>query len=711
MNLKNINEFDISIISDPHLLDSSLIGDTESLAKELKVERKLIVESESIFKKALDLVDKAKSNFLIIPGDLTKEGEFASHKTVSEILKEWKAKSPDRKIFIIPGNHDINSKKAYDYRLDEKIPAIKPKDFLNIYDFVYEDSAVLEMYKDSQIFKDYLKDINTKYQRESEYSYYAHGYLSYVARVKKDDKYKNGLTIIMLDTSIYSADKEQNHRDGTCNVVGSVSLEQYRWMVKNIDQAKERNDMVIVVAHHAFLPNFRNQELVFSPFIIKEYRDKFVDTNPKINGKTPIEILADMDVKFIFTGHLHENGTAKYISEMGNEIYDIQTGSIITYPLPIRHIKVDNKTGESHGFEVYITTELIREFSYMDERKNKIDVPDAIMHTLENQLSLREVIHNYIRIQANNPKLENLDIKREIINQINANFRLNMPSYGYINNFVFPKIKNLFPIRKKLIGRISLVNEKGEFVIKINSIGNTLSIRANNIEDALDEIFKQAEKNILYPPLMIYYIEKILNKIFKMPIDDQGHTFYDFSNYIYQYRSNTKDRPKYIDIMIDKLNDRSFDIINELVDYAKDEINEAFDYVTSKIKFKKNGSKSKFYNDLIQTEGITSNLAYKFVKLRVNNLRELLDLFSRFITKKRHIQGIDFAKSILHSKLITKFKMDFSDKMFGQKSLRKFITDMIGEMNDEMAEIYQNDDGNELDYYFNYIEYDESENI
>lgn len=54
--------------------------------------------------------------------------------------------------------------------------------------------------------------------------------------------------------------------------------------------------------------------------------------------------------------------------------------------------------------------------------------------------------------------------------------------------------------------------------------------------------------------------------------------------------------------------------------------------------------------------------------------------------------------------------MDMSDKMFGQKSLRKFIVDMIGEMNEDMAKIYQNDTDNDIDFYFNYIEFHDSDN-
>lgn len=710
MDKQEIKDFDISIISDPHVLDESLIGNTESLKKELKIERKLVVESEYLFKRALDLVDEAMCEFLIISGDISKEGELVSHKKVSSLLKDWKSMDPKRKVFLIPGNHDINSKRAYDYKLDQKTESTNPKDFVDIYDFIYKDDSVLGLYKDSDIFKSYLKEVNEKYNRNKEYSYYANGYFSYVARVKKNYKYDNGLTIIMIDSSIYSADGEQKHRDGVNNVVGSVSKEQLRWVCDKIDEAKARNDMVVCVSHHAFIPNFRNQELVFSPFIIKEYKDKITDSDPRLNNKTPIEVLADNGVKFIFTGHLHENGTAKFVSEEGNEIYDIQTGSTITYPLPIRHIKIENKSGVSHGFEIVIKTELIKDFTYKDENKNKVIIGDASLHTLQNQLSLKEVISNYIRIQANNPRLNELDVKTEVINQISASTGIKIPYEGYMDGLVFPNIRHKFPMKKALVGNIDLIEQNGTHFIVIKAIGNRIIIGSRAIEEAMDVIFKQIERDILYPPLMIYFIEKILNKIFKMPIDDEGHTFYDFANFIYQYRSNDIERPKYVNDMIDKLNDHTYNIIDTTIDYAADEINEAFDYVTSNIKFIKYGSKNKFYDDLIKTQGLTSNLTYKYLRHRVDTLRDLLDFFSRFITRKSHITGVDLAKEIVHSQMVRRFKMNMSDKMFGQKSLRRFITDMIGEMNEDMAKIYQNDKDNDIDYYFNYIEFHDSDN-
>ena len=43
INNKSITDFDISIISDPHVLARELIGPSERFIKELKVERKLVV--------------------------------------------------------------------------------------------------------------------------------------------------------------------------------------------------------------------------------------------------------------------------------------------------------------------------------------------------------------------------------------------------------------------------------------------------------------------------------------------------------------------------------------------------------------------------------------------------------------------------------------------------------------------------------------------
>lgn len=710
MNLQKFDEFDISIISDPHVLAYDLIADTEDFEKEIKIDRKLLVESEALLDQALSMVDKVSSQFLFLPGDLVKDGEYKSHEIVKKYLCDWKNSEEGREVFMIPGNHDLNNHRSYDFKNAKKTKNTTPKEFYELYSFIYENPYVLEMYKDSEIFKNYLARVNKKYDREEKYQYYAHGYFSYVARIPSQIN-NSGLTLICLDSSIYSADTEQSHKDGRENVPGSLILEQMKWTVEKIEDAKKRNDMVFVMAHHALMPNFRNQELVFSPFIIKEWRTKFIDDDPRINNKTPIEVLADNGVKFVFTGHLHENGTAKYVSEMDNEIYDVQTGSTVTYPLPIRHIKIINKLEENSGFEVYIKTELIKQFTYRNLANEIEVVNDAINYTIEKQLSLRDVLHNYIRIQANNPKYAQINLQPLLIEKASAYLNEDVPEHGYMNKIVFPMIYKYFPISKKYVGNVDIAKIDHEYEFQIRSIKNLLHIKATNIEEAIDVIFDQIEDKILIPYKIVNYWDRIINKAWQMPIDEEGNTFYDFANYIYQYRPLGEDeRPAYVSRMIENLNNPNYNLINIVIEYCGDEINEIFDTFTSSIKLEKDGSKEKFFRDLIQTEGFTSGLAYRFLIKRVNNLRDLLDFFSRYLTKKKDLTGVDLAKRILNTKSARIAKETFSNHMFGQTSLRKFVIDVVNSMSDEMVEVYQNEDLNELEKYFNYIEYDDTNN-
>lgn len=708
MDLQKIDDFDISIISDPHVLSYDLIADTEDFIKEIKIDRKLMVESEALFNQALSIVDKANSDFLFLPGDLVKDGEYKSHKIVRDNLLEWKSRDKDREVFLIPGNHDLNNHRSYDFRNDRKTKNISPKEFYELYSFVYENKYVLEMYKDSDIFKNYLDRVNKEYDRDEKYSYYAHGYFSYLARIPSTKNDSTGLSIVSIDTSIYSADTEQNHRDNRENVPGSIILEQMKWVVDKIDEAKNRSDLIFVMAHHALMPNFRNQELVFSPFIIKEWRSKYSDDDPRINGKTPIEVLADNGVKFVFTGHLHENGTAKYRSEAGNEIYDIQTGSTVTYPLPIRHIKVINQIEERSGYEVYIKTELIKEFTYKNLDGEYEIVKDAINYTIGKQLSLKDVLHNYVRIQANNPKYQNIDIQSEASTLLSARLGMDIPKKGYVNQVLIPLVEEIFPINSKY-ARVFLKKVNDEYQFIIRAMRNTLYIRASNLEAAINIILDQVENKVLIPYKIVQYWDKIINKAWQMPIDDQGHTFYDFANYIYQYKPiGEEERPSYVSRMIDNLNNPEYNIIDLVLDYTADEINEIFDKFTCSIKLEKNGSKKKFFQDLIQTEGITSNLIYKYLQFKVNNLRDLLDFFSMFLTGKKELKGVDLAKRIVKLRAVRRAKETFSDQMFGQTSLRQFVIGLVNSMSDEMVEIYQNEELNELEKYFNFIEYDDT---
>ena len=704
--MENNKKISLSILSDIHILARSLMANNKEFNMAIKYDRKFLVEGEGLLKKALELASLNDSKYIIIPGDLTKDGEKKSHLEVMETLKSWTSENPQRNIFLIPGNHDINNKQAFDYKNLKKTDYIEPREFFEIYDFLYKDK-VLEFYKNSNIFKSHLDFVNKKFNRDFKYSYYCQGYGSYLARIDNNLENKNSLTLLFIDTSIYSCDYEQNHKDGKTNVVGALDKNVMKWAIEKIDEAKGRKDMIFVISHHALIPNFRDQRLVLGPFIIKNWNEKYIDDDPRINDKLPIEVLADMGVKFLFTGHLHENGTAKYKSVLGNEIFNIQTGSTVTYPLPIRHINVLDDIEEFNGFSVDLKTQLIKSFSYENLSGETIKIENSIAYALENQLSLKDVLFNYVHSMAKNPMISEMNIKKFLIDRINTALKINLPKKGYIGE-ILKFYKEKFPIHIEKLGFINIFDADGEMFIKIDSYRSHAIIKAKDLEECLEILIEQFEEKIMTTDNIIYYYDKLMKKGISMPISKDGHSLYDFSNYIYQYKAlDEKTTPSYVVEFMAKLNNPNYSITDQIIDYCQDEINEIFEFLTKNIRFEIDGSKDKFFNKLVSIKGIFFNSLIKYLKRKSNNLFDLLTFISKFILKKRRVEGVDLAKYIVNYKKITNIKQNLGKKILGRANLRSYIIDLVKSINNEVIETYENEDLNERDHYFSYVEYED----
>ena len=704
--MENNKKISLSILSDIHILARSLMANNNEFNMAIKYDRKFLVEGEGLLKKSLELASLNDSKYIIIPGDLTKDGEKKSHLEVREILKSWTYENPQRNIFLIPGNHDINNNQAFDYKNLKKTDYIEPREFFEIYDFLYKNK-VLEFYKNSNIFKSHLDFVNKKFNRDFKYSYYCQGYGSYLARIDNNLENKNSLTLLFIDTSIYSCDYEQNHKDGKTNVVGALDKNVMKWAIEKIDEAKDRKDMIFVISHHAFIPNFRDQRLVLGPFIIKNWNEKYIDDDPRINDKLPIEVLADMGVKFLFTGHLHENGTAKYKSVLGNEIFNIQTGSTVTYPLPIRHINVLDDIEEFNGFSVDLKTQLIKSFSYENLSGETIKIENSIAYALENQLSLKDVLFNYVHSMAKNPMISEMNIKKFLIDRINTALKINLPKKGYIGE-ILKFYKEKFPIHIEKLGFINIFDADGEMFIKIDSYRSHAIIKAKDLEECLEILIEQFEEKIMTTDNIIYYYDKLMKKGISMPISKDGHSLYDFSNYIYQYKAlDEKTTPSYVVEFMAKLNNPNYSITDQIIDYCQDEINEIFEFLTKNIRFEIDGSKDKFFNKLVSIKGIFFNSLIKYLKRKSNNLFDLLTFISKFILKKRRVEGVDLAKYIVNYKKITNIKQNLGKKMLGRANLRSYIIDLVKSINNEVIETYENEDLNERDHYFSYVEYED----
>lgn len=299
----------IAVMSDTHYLSPNMIKDTSDYTDALNSDRKLLTESSEINLKLLDAVREDKPDILLISGDLTKDGELEGHKEFSARLQQVQKDVPGMKVYVINGNHDIRNENAKNFNTPDgkAVPATRtqPEDFASVYDFVYSDSSIVARYTPPQ-------------GKES-------GQLSYVAEPCK------GVTLIALDTCCYSADNTSDN-DNEHETRGEMSPELVAWATEQIKAAKAKGNHVIGLSHHGFVPHFSMEPDILKMYLIEDYDSIAAQ-------------LADAGLEMIFTGHMHANDIAVMTTKSGNTLYDVETGSNLTYPSPMRFVQLREVSG------------------------------------------------------------------------------------------------------------------------------------------------------------------------------------------------------------------------------------------------------------------------------------------------------------------------------------------------------------------------------
>ena len=299
----------IAVMSDTHYLSPSMIKDTQDYTDALNSDRKILTESSYVNLELLDAVREDKPDVLLVSGDLTKDGELEGHKEFSARLQQVQKDVPGMKVYVINGNHDVRNENAKNFNTADgkAVPATRtqPEDFASVYDFVYSDESVIARYTPPK-------------GKES-------GQLSYVAKPCE------GLTLIALDTCCYSADNTSDKEDEH-ETRGEMSPELVAWATEQIKSAKAKGDRVIGMSHHGFVPHFSMEPDILKMYLIEDY--------DKIAAQ-----LADAGLEMIFTGHMHANDITSMTTKNGNTLYDIETGSNLTYPTPMRVVQLREVSG------------------------------------------------------------------------------------------------------------------------------------------------------------------------------------------------------------------------------------------------------------------------------------------------------------------------------------------------------------------------------
>lgn len=322
----------IAVMSDLHYLSPDMIADTEDFEHAFNSDRKLLKESSSVLHEMLERVRADKPDILLVSGDLTKDGEQECHAALAKQLQQLQQDVPGLKIYVINGNHDIRNYNAKNFNTADgkAVPATRtePEDFKRIYDFVYSDPTVLATFTPAEGNKA--------------------GGLSYVARPVE------GLTIIAMDTCRYSSDNTSNG-DDEHETSGAISADLEKWVIEQTAAAKARGDLVIGLEHHGLVPHFDVQPTILPMYLVNGY-------------ERIAQEYADAGMSVVFTGHMHAVDIAAMTTAAGNTFYDIETGSALTYPCPVRFVDLRRSTvgGETNTYMSVSTKTHIGPIHYTD---------------------------------------------------------------------------------------------------------------------------------------------------------------------------------------------------------------------------------------------------------------------------------------------------------------------------------------------------------
>ena len=259
----------IMVVTDIHYLAPELYRDSDLFIVALKRgDGKMTQCSEELMAALCSETAALKPDALIVTGDLTLNGEKASH----ERLAQWFAsieKETGTPVWVIPGNHDINSENAHIY-----------------YHYSWDSTETVTQAEFAEIYRDFLLPAEGKENAN----------LSY--HVKINDEF----WAILPDVAFYKP---------TAQAFGLFTADHKSWMESVLIQAREDAAEAVTFTHHNLISH-----------------TKFLEEAYLMFGHESMSALArQYGVRLNLSGHMH----IQHIAEE-NGLTDAATGGFCVAP-------------------------------------------------------------------------------------------------------------------------------------------------------------------------------------------------------------------------------------------------------------------------------------------------------------------------------------------------------------------------------------------
>ncbi len=314
-----------AVISDLHYFSPKLTDGKRAYELRSGSDQKCLLESGAIIDAAFEKLKKDDTiDYVLIPGDLSDDGEICSHLEIAEKLSEL---NKYKKVFVTTATHDFCcDENARYYFGDKPSPCKETADipFLRkIYAPFGENGAI------------------AKFETKE-------GLCSYVAELKGD------VRLLALND-----DKSGKGTSGFDN-------EHLSWIISQIKEAKQSGKTVVIMQHHVVVPHFTG--LLAGGGICCGERQKIAESYAK-NG-------ADI----LFVGHSHWQNITEYEADNGNFMLQVNVGSLCGYPSPIFKVCISDGKACMH-------TEYVEEFVFNGKKQTGAYIKKHTLSLIENVLT------------------------------------------------------------------------------------------------------------------------------------------------------------------------------------------------------------------------------------------------------------------------------------------------------------------------------------
>ena len=321
------DDVNFAILSDIHYFAESAMGSTDEDRKEF---RDLMYLNNSTSGISPELTEAAMANitamalageidFLLLPGDLTRNAEYSAHEELVSRLKAFEALT-GVPVYVINGNHDINNQRSMYYNGEETISV---KD---------QDNAATR-FDDSNPCRDTApEDFEALY---ADFGYSAEGgyYSRYKANAENSEgslsyatDLPNDYRLIAIDSQLYSADATDSGENEQ-ETAGYVTEAHLEWVLEECEKATRDGKTIIGMVHTNAIPHFETEVDLFDNFVLREW-EKFADA------------VADAGMNYIVSGHVHMQDVSTYVNDNGETLTDIVTTSVLSYPNQFRTVEM-----------------------------------------------------------------------------------------------------------------------------------------------------------------------------------------------------------------------------------------------------------------------------------------------------------------------------------------------------------------------------------